>query len=121
VGGVEPHQKLEVTNAGPGPAVGTAYFGVDAGRKFGGFIARTTLLAGERSKVVFPAVYIEGQSVEFVLWCRDLRDSIHVWSHHGGYARLTPKPEHWPGDRELFHRFYSTEIPEGPITTFATE
>jgi hypothetical protein len=114
-------QRIEITSAGPGLAVGTAYFGVNAGRKFGGFFAKTTLLPGERTRAVLPPGYVQGPHVDFIWWCRDFPGRLHVWSHHAGYKVLSPETDAWPGEADLFGLFYPGPIPPGQIQDFPTE
>ncbi len=120
--GEDPHQKMELANVGPGIAIGSAHFGVEGGVKFGGFFAKSNLLPGERSMVRFPAGFAGGSHVSFIWWCRDLGGRLHLWSHHGGYKQLRPRPDDWPSERELFNVMYPDDaVPGGDILTFPTE
>jgi hypothetical protein len=122
VGGDEPHQRIEVVNAGPGLAIGTAYFGVNRGRKFGSHLGKPNLLPNEKTHSLLPHGFVEGQSVEFIWWCRDLDGRQLAWSYRGGYLELRPSVGDWPGESELFGRLYpDTPIPRGEMLQFPVE
>jgi len=103
---------LTFANAGPGVAIGVAYFGVDGGYRFGDGVGPGGHLmpfAETTERVALPDWASDAPTLVFS--CRDIDGVLHLWTPDGRYDQSRPTPGAWPTVDEQFRTMY----PDVPI------
>jgi len=105
---------LAFSNAGPGVAIGLAYFGVDGGFQFGSGVGPGGHLmpfAEALERVALPDWTADRPT--YIYSCRDVHGVLHVWSSDGHHDESRPRPGAWPTPVELFRNVYpNASVPE---------
>lgn len=105
-------QTIHFVNGGPGLAIALAYFGVDGGRKYGGFVGKGHLLPGGEVELPVPAR--PGPHAHFVWVCRDARGTSHVRSYDERTERVSRRRAARMPTNEL-SRWFRLMYPKIPI------
>jgi hypothetical protein len=99
-------------------AVGLGYFGVlEGGLKYGGYVEKGFLGAGAEADAPVQYLARRGGIAQFVWFCNDVDNNVHVWAYNGSYERISAKK--YLGGKaprkfgDYFRRMYpSVEIPD---------
>jgi hypothetical protein len=109
---------IHFANGGPGLAVGLAYFGVlEGGFRYGGRVGTGFLVAGAEAKAPVEYLAQRGGVAQFIWFCTDVDNNVHVWANDGGYERI-PARKYLAGKAprkfgDYFRRMYpNVEIPD---------
>jgi hypothetical protein len=105
---------LAFSNAGPGVAIGLAYFGVDGGFQFGSGVGPGGHLmpfAEAVERVALPDWTAERPA--FIYSCRDIHGVSHLWTSDGRHDESRPTPGAWPTASDQFRAMYpSVSVPD---------
>jgi hypothetical protein len=98
---------LALSNAGPGVAIASVYFGVDGGYQFGKGVGSGGHLmpyAEAMERVALPDWAAEHPT--FIYSCRDIHGVLHLWTADGRHDQSRPSPGAWPTAGEQFRTMY---------------
>jgi hypothetical protein len=87
--------RLVFANGGPGLAIGIGYMGVhkddEREYKYGGFVGNGFLQAGGEHAIAIGQVTKAKGEAQFVWFCNDVHNTVHVWAYDGRYQRIAAK------------------------------